>query len=178
MRNRATLHSTAQRITPLFSAAHILIKTTSRRGLSTPPARRVFYVREVDAVKIIHVDMNGFALYEMEKEIPQIVPEVELHCFNHPEPALAFAEAEGCDVLLTEIELWSEPLGGIRLAERIKEINPRVQIIFVTVWDENEVARELSGLPISGFLLKPWTPEKLAATFQNLCCSVNPNTAM
>ena len=119
-------------------------------------------------MKIIHVDDHIYALEEMKLDLPQIVPEAELHCFNHPDPALAFAEAEGCDVLLAEIELWSEKLGGIRLAKAIRKLNPRVQIIFVTVYSEHEVARELADLPVSGFIPKPWMPEALAAAFRNL----------
>jgi two-component SAPR family response regulator len=122
-------------------------------------------------VKIIHVDDHIYALEEMKLDLPQIVPEAELHSFNHPDQALAFAEAEGCDVLLTEIELWTERLGGIRLAKAIREINPCVSIIFVTVCSENEVARELSGLPVSGFLPKLWKSEELAETFRNLRCT-------
>ena len=127
-------------------------------------------------MKIIHVDDNRYAREEIQEQIPQIVPEAELHCFGDPDQALAFAETNGCDVLLTEIELWSKPLGGIRLAERIREINPRVHIIFVTVCSKYEVTRELSGLPVSGFLPKPWKPEELAAAFQNLHSPVDPPT--
>ena len=119
-------------------------------------------------MKIIHVDDNKYALQNMREELPQIVPEAELHSFDDPDSALAFAEAEGCDVVLTEIELWTERLGGIRLAKAVKEINPRVSIIFVTVCGEWEVAHEISDLQISGFLPKLWRSESLAAVFQNL----------
>ena len=114
----------------------------------------------------------------MREDLPRIIPEAELHSFDDPDKALTFAGAEGCDVLLTEIELWTERLGGIRLAEAIQQTNPRVQIIFVTVWSEYEVARELSGFPVSGFLPKPWTPEALAVVFQNLRCPVQQHTTM
>lgn len=129
-------------------------------------------------MKIIHVDDHIYALEEMELDLPRIVPEAELHCFDHPDPALAFAETEGCDLLLTEIELWSEKLGGIRLAREITKLNPRVHIIFVTVYSEYEVARELSGLHVSGFLPKPWWPEKLSEAFQNLRFPAQQHEAM
>lgn len=127
-------------------------------------------------MKIIHVDDHRYALEELKLELPQIVPEAELHCFDDPDSALAFAETEGCDVLLTEIELWWDRRAGIRLAREITKINPRVHIIFVTVYSEYEVARELSGLRIDGFLPKPWKPEELAAAFQNLHSPVDPPT--
>ena len=121
-------------------------------------------------MKVIHVDSNKFALDAMRDEFSRIVPEAELHCFELPDCALTFAEAQGCDVLLTEIELWSEPFGGIRLAKAVRKLNPRVNIIFVTVCSENEVTCEMNDLRVSGFVTKPWTPEKLAAAFQDLRC--------
>ena len=114
------------------------------------------------------MDDNRYAREEIQEQIPQIVPEAELHFFDDPDSALAFAEANGCDVLLTEIELWSKRLGGIRLAKTIQKLNPHVSIIFVTVCSKYEVTRELAELPVSGFLPKPWKQEELAAAFQNL----------
>ncbi len=127
-------------------------------------------------MKIIHVDDNKYALDAMREELPRIVPEAELHSFDDPDQALEFAGAEGCDMLLTEIELWSERLGGIRLARAIREINPSVSIIFVTVCSDNEVACEMSGLPVSGFIPKRWKPEELAAAFQKMRCPVQQHT--
>lgn len=127
-------------------------------------------------MKIVHVDDNKFALNEMQKDISQIVPEAELHSFQAPNPALAFAEAQGCDVLMTELELWTEKHGGIRLAKAIEKLNPQVNIIFVTVCNECEVSRELSELCISGFIPKPWEPEKLTAVFRNLLYQVKSRT--
>ena len=72
-------------------------------------------------MKIIHVDTNKHALQIMQEDLSRIVPEAELYSFDGPDPALAFAGAEGCDVLLTEIELWSEPFGGIRLAKAVRK---------------------------------------------------------
>ena len=117
-------------------------------------------------MKIVHVDDNKFALNEMQRDISQIVPNAELHSFQSPEPALAFAEAHGCDVLMTEVELWTEKHGGIELAKAIQKLNPQVNIIFVTVWNKYELSRELSGLQISGLISKPWKVEKLANVFE------------
>lgn len=120
------------------------------------------------AMRFIHVDTNRFALNQMQKEISQIVPQAELHCFDRPEPGLAFAKAQGCDVLLTEIEFFTDRFGGIRLAKAMKEINPQVNIIFVTVCNEYEVSGELSDFRISSFIPKPWKPEALETVIQDL----------
>ena len=120
------------------------------------------------AMRIIYVDANIYAQKAMQEQIAKIVPQAELHCFRTPEPALEFAHAHGCDVLLTEAEFLAERLDGFRLAKAIREINPQVNIIFVTVCNECEVSRELSELCVSGLLPKPWEPEKLTAVFRNL----------
>lgn len=120
------------------------------------------------AMKIIHVDDNKYALSEMQKDISRIVPNAELHSFQAPNPALAFAEAHGCDVLMTEVEFWFDQLDGIKLAKAIRELAPKVKIIFVTVCYEYEVEQELSELRVSGLIPKPWKAEQLAAAFQNL----------
>ena len=54
------------------------------------------------------------------------------------------------------------------MKQQPKIIGKNVNIIFVTVYDKNEVACELFGLFDRGFLPKPWATEKLAAAFGNL----------
>lgn len=117
-------------------------------------------------MKIIYVDTNIFAHSEMQEQIPIIEPKAELHCFDRPESALEFAKKQGCDVLLTEIEFWSESYGGIRLAKAMKKVNPDVKIVFVTVCNKNEVARELKEIKYDGFLSKPWAEQELAAALK------------
>ena len=116
---------------------------------------------------IIHVDTNKYARLERQEEIPTIEPKAELYSFERPEDALEFAQKQGCDVLLTEIEFWSDTFGGINLAKAMKKINPGVKIIFVTVCDKNEVARELKEIKYDGFLPKLWAKEELAAALKN-----------
>ena len=114
-------------------------------------------------MKIIHADTYKYARSEMQTQIPIIEPNAELHCFERPETALEFARKNGCDVLLTEMEFWSDTFGGIKLAKAMKEINPDVKIVFVTICNKNEVVRELNEIKYSGFLSKPWAKEELAA---------------
>lgn len=118
-------------------------------------------------MKIIYVDTNKYARSEMQEQILEIEPKAELHCFERSESALEFAEKQGCDVLLTEIEFWSDSYGGIRLAKTMKEISPSVRIVFVTVCDKNEVARELKEIVCSGYLSKPWRQEELVAALKD-----------
>lgn len=117
-------------------------------------------------MKIIYVDTNKYARSEMQDQIPGIEPKAELHCFERSESALEFAKKQGCDVLLTEIEFWSDSYGGIKLAKAMKKVNSDVKIVFVTVCNKNEVARKLKEIKYSGFLSKPWKQQELAAALK------------
>ena len=116
---------------------------------------------------IIHVDTNKYARIEVQEQISAIEPKAVIYSFERPEDALEFAQKQGCDLLLTEIEFWSDTFGGIRLAKAMKEINPDVKIIFVTVCYKNEVARELKEIKYDAFLSKLWVKEELAAALKN-----------
>lgn len=132
-------------------------------------ARSLLYVpKEVKLLhimKIIHVDANRFAENTMREQISQIVPDAELHCFNHPDTALAFAEAEGCDVLLTDTVFDGFSLDGTMLAEQVQRVNPNVNIIFVTDHADTSAAFSAWQLGASAFLLRPYEKQRLTRAF-------------
>ena len=86
--------------------------------------------------------------------------------FLTEDAALNYAETKGCDVLLCEIN--PPKLEGLFLAEKIKKINPKVNIIFVTVCSESEHAKEVLRLKPSGYLTKEATDIQLLEELQNL----------
>ena len=61
------------------------------------------------------------------------------------------------------------------LAEEIKKINPKVNIIFVTVCGEREHAREVLKLKPSGYLTKPATQEQIMQELRELRYPVRYN---
>ena len=79
---------------------------------------------------------------------------------------IATNEAVGCDILVCEIELSG--VDGLTLAKSIKMLNPKVNIIFHTVCDEKEHAREVLKIKPSGYLVKPANNEQLELELNNL----------
>jgi two-component system response regulator YesN len=59
-------------------------------------------------------------------------------------------------------------MDGLTLAKQVKQINPKVNIIFLTVCDEREHAKEVFRLKPSGYLVKPANPEQLEVELTNL----------
>ena len=115
---------------------------------------------------IVCVDDYSIALEGLTRSIKSILPNARIVTFISVNEALDFVKDNGCDVLITEIEMGG--IGGLILARSVQKQNPKVNIIFLTVCDEKEHAREVFNIRPSGYLLKPATQEQLAYELNNL----------
>lgn len=115
---------------------------------------------------IVCVDDYSIALEGLTRSIKSILPDARIVTFISVNEALDFVKDNGCDVLITEIEMSG--IGGLILARSVQKQNPKVNIIFLTVCDEKEHAREVFNIRPSGYLLKPATQEQLAYELNNL----------
>ena len=115
---------------------------------------------------IVCVDDHPIMLKGISSNIRQILPDAVIGVFPNASEALAYVRQNGCDVLLTEIELGG--FDGLTLAKEIKKLNSKVNIIFLTVCDEKEHAKEVIRIKPSGYLVKPATKEQLELELKNL----------
>ena len=115
---------------------------------------------------IICVDDHPIMLKGLTQNIRHILPEAQTYAFGNVTSALAFVEDHGCDVLISEIEMRG--MNGLALARNVQKINPEVNIIFLTVCDEREHAKEVFSIRPSGYLLKPAGLEQLEYELKNL----------
>ena len=117
-------------------------------------------------MNIVCVDDHPIMLKGLSQSIAQIMPDACISAFANASEALSFVQDNGCDVLLCEIELCG--FDGLTLAQKIKNLNPLVNIIFVTVCDEKEHAKEVLKIKPSGYLVKPAKKEQLEVELHNL----------
>ena len=115
---------------------------------------------------IVCVDNTPIMLQTLKENARTAYPQADVQAFLTEASALEYAETFGCDVLLCEIN--PPRLEGLFLAEKIKMINPRVNIIFVTVCSESEHAKAVLGLKPSGYLTKEATSAQILEELQNL----------
>ena len=115
---------------------------------------------------IVCVDDHSVILRGIKQSVEQILPDASVGTFENADSALGFIKENGCDILICEIELCG--VDGLTLAKKVKKLNPKVNIIFLTVCDEKEYAREVFQIKPSGYLLKPAKKEQLEAELQNL----------
>ena len=115
---------------------------------------------------IICVDNMPIMLQSLRENATIAFPGADIQAFYAAKSALDYASQNGCDILLCEIN--PPRLEGLFLAEKIKSINPRVNIIFVTVCSESEHAKAVMRLKPSGYLTKEATGAQLLEELRNL----------
>ena len=115
---------------------------------------------------IVCVDDHPIMLKGISQNIRQILPNASIDAFENADDAIGFVKDNGCDILICEIELSG--VDGLTLAKRVKMINPMVNIIFLTVCDEKEHAKEVFKIKPSGYILKPAKMEQLELELNNL----------
>ena len=115
---------------------------------------------------IVCVDDHPIMLRGLSKNIRQLLPDADIGSFASAEEAEEYVKEKGCDVLISEIEL--DGVDGLTLAQRIQSLNSKVNIIFLTVCDEKEHAKEVMRIKPSGYLVKPAKIEQLEAELKNL----------
>ena len=115
---------------------------------------------------IVCVDDHSVMLKGTKHCIEHVLPDASIVAFTNADEALAYTKDKGCDVLISEIELCG--VDGLTLAKRVKKMNSKVNIIFLTVCDEKEHAKEVLKIKPSGYLLKPATEEQLEYELKNL----------
>lgn len=117
-------------------------------------------------MRIICLDDHPTMLDGLIRELNIVSPDAQIHAFQNTQTALEFAEENGCDVLFSEIDLYGDD--GLMFAEKMQALNPRLNIIFTTVCEEGERAKEVFRLHPSGYLTKPYTQEQIAQELSHL----------
>ena len=115
-------------------------------------------------MRIIAVDDEKIALEALSDAIKAIVTEDEVVSFRYPEDALEYARDNFCDIAFLDVEMVG--MSGVELAEKLKEYNSEINIVFCTGYGNyRDAAFELHA---SGYLMKPITPEKVKRELENL----------
>lgn len=115
-------------------------------------------------MKIVAVDDELLAVRLLEDSIRKVCNNAELFVFNDVDDVIACAEKQEIDVAFLDIEMPG--MNGLQLAKRLKDINPKINIIFVTGY--SEYMKEGIDLRMSGYLFKPVTPEAIKKELENL----------
>ena len=95
----------------------------------------------------------------------EALPDAAITGFENAIDALAYAAVHSVRIAFLDIEL-DERMNGVELAKRLKELHPRVNIIFLTSF--GEYAQDAHDLYSSAYVRKPITAEKIREALDNL----------
>lgn len=123
-------------------------------------------------MKILCVDDEPLALEMLEQAAKEAKPDAQVKAFLKPSLLQKEAKENGCDVAFLDIHMRG--ITGVELAKQLKEINPKMNIIFVTGFDE--YTGDAMRLRASGYVMKPVTKEKLEAELEELRFPIVPKS--
>lgn len=115
-------------------------------------------------MNIIILDNHKLIIKEIRRQVLSVLPEAECVCFTKQREAIEHVKKNRVDAALLDVDMPG--LNGIEVAELMCQINPRLNIIFITGFPE--YALQAFTVPVSDFIVKPVSEDALRASFQKL----------
>lgn len=115
-------------------------------------------------MRILAVDDEFLTREELVEDISAVCPEAEILAFEDGMDLLAEAGKNGCDVAFLDVHLRG--ISGLETAIRLQQLCPRVNIIFVTGF--NEYKADAMDMHASGYITKPVTVQKIQLEMEHL----------
>ncbi|MGM8213024.1 response regulator [Virgibacillus sp. W0430] len=123
---------------------------------------------------VLIVDDERLAVQNLKNILKnhQGIHKENIHEYTSPSEALQFTSKHQIDVAFLDIEMAE--LNGLVVAEKMKEQQPEIEIVFVTAFQEYAIeAFELHALD---YLLKPVRPNRLLKTLARIIKRVNKHS--
>ena len=115
-------------------------------------------------MNILAVDDEYYALKLLEKSIVEAVSGATIYVCNDVYSALETAKKFRIDVAFLDIHMPG--MNGIELACELKKTNSKINIVFVTGFDD--YMKEGIDLRMSGYVFKPVTTDAIRVEMENL----------
>jgi two-component SAPR family response regulator len=115
-------------------------------------------------MNILAVDDEYYALELMKHALEEVAGGSTVYICRDVRSALQTAAETKIDVAFLDIHMPEK--NGIELARELKLLNPKVNIVFATGF--SEYMKEGIDLRMSGYIMKPVTPEAVKTELENL----------
>lgn len=111
-------------------------------------------------MKILFVDDESSSHINFCQNVNNRDDITSLNCFFNAEDALSFASQNTLDCAFMDISLGGD-ISGLELAKKIKELQPHIEVAFLTAFDEyTKDSYQIGG---RAYLTKPYPPQELDA---------------
>ena len=115
-------------------------------------------------MNILAVDDEYYALELMKHSLEEVAGGSTVYLCRDVRSALQTATENKIDVAFLDIHM--PEMNGVELARELKLLNPKVNIVFATGF--SEYMKEGIDLRMSGYIMKPVTPEAVKTELENL----------
>ena len=116
-------------------------------------------------MRVLLVDDEELGLIRLKHAVEKVLPkETEILSYTNPIKAFEENSDKNIDVAFLDIEM--PVLNGITLAKKLKNVNPTINIIFVTAY--NEYALDAYRMHASGYVTKPVNEDKIKEELDGL----------
>ena len=116
-------------------------------------------------MRILLVDDEELQLLRLTEAVKKAMPN-ESGFLSYTNPVLAWEENKETPVDIAFLDVDMPVINGILLAKKLKTVNPQVNVIFVTAY--NEYALDAYKLHASGYVTKPVNLEKIQEELDGL----------
>ena len=116
-------------------------------------------------MKILLVDDEELQLLRLTEAVKKALPADNVF-LSYANPVLAWEENKETPVDIAFLDIDMPVINGILLAKKLKTVNPQVNVIFVTAY--NEYALDAYKLHASGYVTKPVNLEKIQEELDGL----------
>ena len=121
-------------------------------------------------MRILCLDDEELALQMLEMCVKKVKPEAEVSAFDDGDDLLDDAAKNGCDVAFLDIHMRG--MNGVEVAKKLKDVNPKMNIIFVTGFSEYKA--DAMDMRASGYIMKPVTAAEVKRELDDLRFPVIP----
>lgn len=116
-------------------------------------------------MKYLLVDDEMLVLRDMFRMLREVLPEnAEIFCADNHADALEYVKQNEIYVAFLDIDM--PEMTGLQLAKCLKDIQPEINIVFVTAY--SEYMGEAWDMYVSGYLLKPVQKRAIEKALENL----------
>ena len=116
-------------------------------------------------MKILLADDEELQLLRLKDAVQKALPSgTDILCYTNP--VLAWEENKETPVDVAFLDIEMPVYNGIVLAKKLKKVNPQVNVIFVTAY--NEYALDAYNIHASGYVTKPVNANKISAEIEGL----------
>ena len=121
-------------------------------------------------MRVLCLDDEELALQMIVTCVKEAKPDADVEGFDDQDELLEEAKKNGCDVVFLDIHMPG--MNGVEVAKRLKEINRKMNIIFVTGFSDYK--GDAMDMKASGYIMKPVTKEKIEEELENLRYPIVP----